>query len=275
MSGAGSRAPEPTGGSGERIRALLRKELRELRKNKALLIAMAILPTIFVGLMIMVNVLVGRAPIPPPDKTRIFVPPAGLAGLTATLATQVLLNDQFMFMQLMIPVILPTVIAAHSVIGEKQARTLEPLLATPIRTWELLVAKTLAAMSPSVLLSWLAYGVSLASIRQVAGATVTRYLYRPLWSVGMLVVAPLLSLLSAIGTVIISSRVNDLRTAQAMAGVGVVPLLALGMSVLIGQRLLDTPFLVWSILVLVPLNLGLLWLATRLFRREIILTRWK
>ena len=32
-------------------------------------------------------------------------------------------------------------VAAHSVIGEKQARTLEPLLATPLKTSELLAAK--------------------------------------------------------------------------------------------------------------------------------------
>jgi ABC-2 type transport system permease protein len=172
-------------------------------------------------------------------------------------------------------VILPTVIAAHSVIGEKQARTLEPLLATPIQTWELLVAKTLAAVSPSVALTWLAYGVSLAGVSLSASVAVTGYLFRPLWSVGMLVVAPLLSLLSATGTVIISSRVNDLRTAQALAGIGVVPLLVLGMSVLLGQRFLDTPFLVGSILALVPLDLALLWLATRLFRREAILTHWR
>ena len=54
-----------------------------------------------------------------------------------------------------------------------------------------------------------------------------------------------------------------------------VPLLVLGMSVLLGQQFLDTPFLVGSVLGLVPLDLGLLWLATRLFRREAILTRWR
>lgn len=270
MSASSSRATD----CGARIRALLRKELRELRRNKGLLGAMAILPTIFVGVTIGVNVLVLHFPVAS-NQAQGFLPPTGLAGLDAGLATRVLINDQLMFMQLMIPVILPTVIAAHAVIGEKQARTLEPLLATPIRTWELLVAKTFAAVAPSVLLSWLAYGISLAGVSLASSAAITRYLCRPLWSVGMLAVAPLLSLLSATGTVIISSRVNDMRTAQALAGIGVVPLLVLGMSVLLGQRFLDTPFLVGSILALVPLDLALLWLATRLFRREAILTRWR
>jgi ABC-2 type transport system permease protein len=258
-----------------RIRAVLRKELRELRKNRMVLIGMAILPAVFVGMMVVLNYLITGSPAPAPHKLQGFAPPVELAGLDVNATMQVLLNDQFMFMQLMIPMILPTVIAAHSIIGEKQARTLEPLLATPIRTWELLVAKTLAAVVPAVLLSWLAYGLSLAGVSLVASATIVGYLCRPLWSVGVLLAAPLLGIASAIGTVIISSRVTDVRAAQAMAGVGVVPLLAIGLSVLVGQRFLDTGFLVGSILALVPLDLGLVWLATRLFRREVILTRWK
>ena len=41
-------------------------------------------------------------------------------------------------------------VAAHSVIGEKQARTLEPLLATPLKTSELLAAKVISAAIPGV-----------------------------------------------------------------------------------------------------------------------------
>ena len=40
-------------------------------------------------------------------------------------------------------------VAAHSVIGEKQARTLEPLLATPLKTSELLAAKVISAAIPA------------------------------------------------------------------------------------------------------------------------------
>ena len=261
--------------SRDRIRAVLGKELRELRKNKMVLLPMAILPTLFVVMMIVINVAIGQSPSAPAHKVQGFAAPAELAALGMNLAMQVLVNDHFMFMQLLMPVILPTVIAAHSVIGEKQARTLEPLLATPVRTWELLAAKIVAAAVPATLISWLAYVVALGGVHAASGSVVAGYLARPLWSVGVLVGAPLLGIFSSAGTVLISSRVNDVRTAQAMAGIGVVPLVAVGMSVLIGQRFLDLGFLLASIAVLVPLDLGLLWLAVRLFRRETILTRWK
>ena len=44
-------------------------------------------------------------------------------------------------------------LAAHAIVGEKQARTLEPLLATPITTTELLVAKVLGALVPTLAIS--------------------------------------------------------------------------------------------------------------------------
>lgn len=264
-----------TTGARDRIRAVLRKELRELRRNKMVIFPMVLLPLLFVVMMLVINYAIGQSASSGTTKTQGFVTPPELAGLSARLALQILLNDQSMFMQLLMPVILPTAIAAHSVVGEKQARTLEPLLATPVRTWELLLAKTAAAVLPAILVSYLAYGLSLGGVAWIAEGVVARYLARPLWSVGVLVGAPLLGILSTAGTVIISARVNDVRTAQALAGIGVVPLIAIGMSVLIGQRFLDLGFLVGGIAVLLPLDLLLLWLAARLFRRETILTRWK
>src|SRR6476661_715048 len=53
-----------------------------------------------------------------------------------------------------IPLVVPITIASYSIVGEKQQRSLEPLLATPIKTWELLLAKALSAAIPGVLSTW-------------------------------------------------------------------------------------------------------------------------
>ena len=55
-------------------------------------------------------------------------------------------------------------LAAHAVIGEKQARTLEPLLATPVSTGELLVAKMLGALLPTLVISLAGLGLYLGGI---------------------------------------------------------------------------------------------------------------
>ena len=59
--------------------------------------------------------------------------PSELAGAFAV--------QQFLVFFLLMPAYIPLSIATFSIIGEKQARTLEPVLATPVRTVELLAGQ--------------------------------------------------------------------------------------------------------------------------------------
>src|SRR5207247_2460828 len=129
------------------------------------------------------------------------------------------------------PLIIPMSIAAQSIVGEKQSKSLEPLLATPIRTGELLFAKALASLLPAVLATWAAFvifvgvGRFLITSDRVYGA-----LLNPKWLIAMVVLAPLLSLLSVSIAVIISSRVNDTRAVQQIGGFIVLPIVILGVA---------------------------------------------
>ena len=51
-------------------------------------------------------------------------------------------------MFMLIPLFIPVNIAAYSIVGEKTTHSLEPLLATPISTGELLAGKNLASVIP-------------------------------------------------------------------------------------------------------------------------------
>ena len=66
-----------------------------------------------------------------------------LAGLSGNALIQTFLFHQFSLLLLLVPIVSATALATHAVIGEKQSKALEPLLATPISTIELLAAKTL------------------------------------------------------------------------------------------------------------------------------------
>jgi len=57
----------------------------------------------------------------------------------------------------MMPAIIPITIASYSIVGEKSTHTIEPLLATPISTGQLLTGKALAAAIPSVIASLIAF----------------------------------------------------------------------------------------------------------------------
>ena len=58
---------------------------------------------------------------------------------------QLFIVSQFLILFMLMPLIIPVSIAAYSIVGEKTTRSLEPLLATPVTTAELLVGKSLAA----------------------------------------------------------------------------------------------------------------------------------
>ncbi len=117
--------------------------------------------------------------------------------------------------------------AAHAVVGEKQARTLEPLLATPYRTLELLLAKVIGALVPTLViamagLAFYVAGIALFAVPGVLGAMINLRT-----AVLVLLLGPASALLSLQAAILISSRVNDARTAQQFGVFIVIPISAL------------------------------------------------
>ena len=84
-----------------------------------------------------------------------------------------------------------------------------------------------------------------------------------------------LALIAVAFSVMISSRVNDPRAAQNLSGVLVVPFLALFAGQLVGLVVVSPAFVLAFAAALTAVAALTIWLATRLFARETILTRWK
>ena len=264
--------------NGERILAIVEKEWLDMRKNKMVVIMMALLPILMVGMILGTTFFMQRAP---EDEFNLNTG-SGSFGLPPELATLgekegfiALMNDQYMFYLLLIPMALPVYVAAYSIIGEKETRSLEPLLATPISTAELLVGKTIAAVTPAVILAWLSFALTAVGMYFIASRGVFAQLVRPVWTLGMTLLSPLFALLSTSSGVIASSRINDPRAAQQMTAVFIVPVIAASIAVLAGKIFLNVTVMLWATAVVALVNLGVLWLAVKLFQRETILTRWK
>lgn len=198
-----------------------------------------------------------------------------LATLDTTARVQAFLFHQFALLLLLVPVVGAMAIAAHAVVGEKIGRSLEPLLATPISTVELLAAKTLTPLVFALIVMWVALVLFLGGIALLGEPGV----WRTFLSVrsGLLygVVGPLLSLVSLLMTVIISSRVNDPRSAQQLGALVVLPITGVFLAQIIGQFVLGIGALALSALALASLTVVLLWFGVRVFQRERILMRWR
>lgn len=263
----------------DKILAIIDKEWAEVLRNKLILITMALLPSLFVVMVL--GTLVMMQNLPPkemndvPDTMMYLVNLPEYEGLTLSQIFTTLLLDQYLMYFLMIPLFVPMFIATYSIIGEKQTRSLEPLLATPVQVWELLLGKVLAATIPAVFVTWLSYVVSVAGAFVVTDPVLASRMISPIWLLSMLALVPLITLFAVSLAVIISSRVNDIRLAEQLGGITVIPLVGLSIAVMMGVITLNWQMFLITLLVVAMLDGATVFLGVKLFRRETILTRWR
>ncbi len=198
------------------------------------------------------------------------------ASLTAGQCMQYYIVSEFMIMFMMIPLFIPVNIAAYSIVGEKTTRSLEPLLATPITTGELLAGKNLASVIPAVLATWAGFAIfAIGSWIITGGGALASALLNPMWLLAIFVAGPLMAVLSVNFAIMVSSRVNDPRVAEQLSAVVIIPLLAVFFGQISGLFILNSTLIMILCVVLVFLDILMVYLAVRLFQRETILTRWK
>jgi len=188
---------------------------------------------------------------------------------------QVFFFAQFPFYLLLIPVMIAVSFATFSIIEEKQERTLEPLLATPVKTWELLLGKALAGAIPSLLITWFCAGLFLAGIAWMGSAHLLKFVLNAQWFISLFLLVPLFSLLAFMLGVIASSRVNDPKTAQNIAVIAIFPILAILGVQLIGFTVFTMTKLFVLSIVMVIVNFFVLHVAIKLFQRESVVVRWR
>jgi ABC-2 type transport system permease protein len=189
-----------------------------------------------------------------------------LAGLSGNALIQTFLFHQFSLLLLLVPIVSAMALATHAVIGEKQSKALEPLLATPISTLELLAAKTLTPFLFSLGLTWSAaiiYVLIAAAIgepgvwRAVAGL-------RLFIMFGLL--GPLVALAALLISVIVSSRAGDPRSAQQISGLMILPITAVFVAQLLGLVVVGPTALLLGTLGCLALNAILLWVGVQVFQ---------
>jgi ABC-2 type transport system permease protein len=262
-----------------RLRALFVKELLEVSRNRTLLLPVAVVTavTIIVPFVaaLLIPAMTGDRLGDDSDFARVSRMMGAPEGLSADARVQLFLFQQFLLVFLLMPITGAMSLAAHSVVGEKQARTLEPLLATPLTTAELLVAKVLGALAPTLGVALCGLAIYFGGIALFAEPGVARGMLgsRTLVMVGL--VGPAAALVSLQAAIVISSRVNDPRTAQQFGVLIVLPLTAVLVAQFTGRFWLSP-----AMLALIGVGLLGLWglltlVSVALFDRETILTRWK
>jgi len=198
-----------------------------------------------------------------------------VAGLPPLDRVGVLLVTQVNFFLLLIPTMIAVYSASYSIVEEKLSRSLEPLLATPVRTSELLLGKALAGAIPAFVMTWVCAGVYLLAIAVSGWARLLPYVVTANWFLDFLLLAPGIAVLSFLLGVIGSSRAKDFRNAQNLVLFIIFPvfaLIAVQMTGVVWFTPLTTVLLAVGVLVV---DAVVLRVAVRLFQRESIIVQWR
>jgi ABC-2 type transport system permease protein len=216
------------------IAAIVRKDLRVVRRSRALMTPLIVLPVL---LMIVFPVVFTFLPrmiggqresfaemfqnLPDPIKQQ-------FGEFTEATWIRLVHSQMLAPLMLLVPFMVANVIAADGFAGERERKTLEPLLYTPATDTELFVAKLLAAWIPAVMI---AFGGALvyAIIVNALAWPVMQGIFFPdiTWVVMVLWMAPAFAALGLAGMLLVSLRVRGMQEATQLGGLFVLPVIAL------------------------------------------------
>jgi ABC-type Na+ efflux pump permease subunit len=189
--------------SRRRLRAVLHKELLDLKRNGNVVYAMVILPLVFLIQPVI----------------QVFTFPSG--------ASASLHHEHTLVYLLAIPALVPSALAAYSIVGERVQGTLEPLLSTPVQEKELVLGKALAVFMPSVAVAYVVFGFFIGIVELFAAPGVAPALVKVPDVIAQIVFTPLLAIWSIWLGMAISSRSRDMRSAGQVSILVSLPAVAI------------------------------------------------
>lgn len=228
--------------------AIMKKDFKEILRNFQVFGIMIILPVIF-GVFYPLIVFFIAPNIPEEELSLILS----------------IFNGFFLIMA----VAIPTVVAADSFAGEKERKTIEALLAAPVSDSELFLGKVLVSFIPAITLTYGSAALYCTIVNLGIGKLIL-----PDWSfLVLMAMVPLFALLCIELTVFISVRVKGFREAQQIAGVLIIPVIAIVFLNIINISVFTFP---WNVIIFIALggiDVALYGVAVKKFGRENIISK--
>ncbi len=232
------------------MRAVVAKDWNAIRRAKAVVIPMAVVPILLLVILPLVLGLAARGASTAGSDGLIHRLPGALQhALRGVPARQqlIVLVDGYLLapLFLIVPLMVASVLAADALAGEKERRTLEGLLHLPIADRDLFGAKVIAAFVPAVVVSWVGFLLFCTVANGVAWPVMHRiFLPNRLWAVVIFWVAPAVAALGMGIMVRVSARARTTQEANQLGGAVVLPLIFLAVGQSAGLLLLTWPIAV-------------------------------
>jgi ABC-2 type transport system permease protein len=266
------------------MRAIMRKDLRQVFQNKMVWMPMIIVPAVFLilfpAVFVVMPMLIPADEMHQGDLARLFQQmPAQFKGMLEGYSPQqqfTVLGANFLFapMFLIIPLMVSSILGADSFAGEKERKTLEGLLYTPVTDTEMFVAKLLSALLPALVVnvaSFLLYGV----IVNVAGSFSIGHIFFPTsnWWPLIFWVGPAIAVAGLGATVLMSSKAKTFMEAQQASGSLVLPIVMLMIGQVSGLFFLGVELELLIGAVIWAAGIWLIWVGSKTFARGELIAR--
>ena len=225
--------------------AVVAKDLTAVRRSKAVLLPMLLVPTL---LLVVLPLVIGLAASHSQTiEVSSFLDklPHGVADPITRLPQReqmvVLVNGYLLApLFLIVPLMVSAVLAADAFAGEKERKSLESLLHLPLPDRDLFLAKLAGAFLPALAVSWIGF-VCFATVANTVAWPVMHRLFLPtrLWMVMIIWVAPAVAALGLGVMVRVSARARTAQEANQLGGAVILPLIFLAMGQATGILLVD------------------------------------
>jgi ABC-2 type transport system permease protein len=267
------------------ILAVARKDLKVALQNKGVVLPIVIVPLIlFVvipWIIVYASSMAGATGTSFNDLDEILarMPSGLLQELSGYTQEQQLIVFALVYMLaplfLIMPLMVSSVLAADSFAGEKERKTLEALLYTPTTDRELFTAKLLGAWAAAVAVAFTSFVVYAVMVNAAGWQSIGRIFFPNwMWVALVLWVAPAVAGLGLVVMVFVSARAQGFQDAYQVGGMVVLPVLLLMVGQISGVLyfslgvVLAVGFVIWLI------DGALLWFASKIFRRDELMTKF-
>jgi ABC-type Na+ efflux pump permease subunit len=227
-------------------KTLIIKDIKETTSSKQIVLPMVIVPLMMSVLLPTIMIIVSYFAAGSEDVLKDMEPllknlPIDYKQYTSgQLVIYTAVNYMFPSFFLIIPIMASGILGASSFVGEKEHKTMETLLYTPISMEQLLRAKIVGVFIPAyivTLLSFVAFGI----VINVGGIIHFAQLIFPnlKWLIIILWLAPSVTLFSLTFTVLVSAKSSTFQDAQQVSGLLVIPVVLLLVGQMTGLFLLN------------------------------------
>jgi len=258
---------------------IARKEIKEIARSKYILSSLAI-PIVLIGVLVpFVTTIVPLMAAPSPSSANF---PPGIEkmipGFREMTFQQKLTYFETYFvlapLLLMVPLMTPIYIAADSFAGERERKTVEPLLATPASDMELFFGKVLTSFLPSMAVSLVTFTSATVILAAAALDAFHRVIFPNLAYVAMMALTtPLATVFSISVMVLMSAKIANVRDASQIGGIVILPVMLLIFGQLLNLFFINELIVLAGTLMLALVDALLIRVATSRFDRENLLTK--